>query len=817
MFGLKNNEKIYLRGYSDGFNNNHLNAKPQFIGPAFNLISDSESATVVKEFEITDTFESTDSYNVGFNDLTFVDDIKTKLNVVYNSIDGKTVNIDLSKNLIPERTGLFDDGFMIISFKYNGKTYEFDYRNEMGYPIATGSILDEKIGVVKNPTEWNSYGVDKEEIISTYYGKTLELSGTVNVYPEKAWKNKVFTFENVSDESYLISLNNLMNDTSHKIFNIACTLDDATGLGSFTPYDGINDYKLTVNFIGITEDDLTTKNLINIVNTMREYPGITVNFLPKAIIPPPEDASLNWTYTVDDSNNSINLTKYNGTDTDVKIKNKYSADGKIYNNVILSKNLFTSKSAITSVSFESGIKSSSDLSYMFYGCTSLNNIDFNDFDTSSNTTMKSMFTFCSGLTEINLNNLNTSSVKDMSSMFSSCSGLTEIDLNNLNTSNVKDMSGLFYNCTGLKYVSFEGLDLREVTNMSRLFYNCTALESIDFLFDSVSNLTNIKEIFKGCSNLTGVDLGNFDATTASGTSPVSGCTKLKTMCVDDEESRTIAMTAFGLSNSSSVKVAVGRLKDYIIPQEIIDNWTYTSDASTKTLTLKSYIGNEDEIVVKNKYSGFENVIIAGSTAISGAKPFDSVKSTLKSVIFDAGVKFTNYIQAMFQDFTMLENVDISKTNITEITGGINAMFNGCTALTYIDISDWDTSKVTVMNDLFNGCTNLKKVEARNLDFTSSTEYVLYNMFFDCSALDEVDVSGWNTTPITNIGSVFYGCSSLRTLDISDWDLSNVTKKMNIFANCSNLNVYVKDETAKNVIETSENLPSTVVAIVGKPE
>ena len=433
MFGLKDNEQIYLRGYSDGFNNNHLNSTPRFIGPAFNLISDSEAATVIKEFEIADTFESADSYDVGFNNSSFIEAVKENISIKYNSIDGKTVNIDLSKALVPERTGLFDDGFMIISFKHNGKTYEFDYRNEMGYPVAAGTVLDEKIGVVKSPTEWSSYGVDKEEIISTYYGKTLELSGAVYVNPEKAWKNKVFTFENVSDESYLINLNNLMNDTSHKIFNIACTLDEATGLGSFTPYDGTNDYKLTVNFIGITEDDLITKNLIDTLNTMREYPGITVNFLPNYILPPAEEADLNWEFTTDDETNTITLTKYIGTSEDVIVQNRYSVEGKTYRKVHLYQTgestssafgAFVSNKNIKTVYISEGVHIGSNMNFMFYGCSSLQSIDLRGLDMPNVISIALMFYGCSSLQSIDLSVFKTHNITAISSMFYGCSSLT---------------------------------------------------------------------------------------------------------------------------------------------------------------------------------------------------------------------------------------------------------------------------------------------------------------------------------------------------------------------------------------------------------
>ena len=58
-----------------------------------------------------------------------------------------------------------------------------------------------------------------------------------------------------------------------------------------------------------------------------------------------------------------------------------------------------------------------------------------------------MFGGCSSLKELNINNFNTDNVKSMGSMFKGCSSLKELNLNNFNTINVTDMSDMFYRCS----------------------------------------------------------------------------------------------------------------------------------------------------------------------------------------------------------------------------------------------------------------------------------------------------------------------------------------------------------------------------------
>ena len=70
-------------------------------------------------------------------------------------------------------------------------------------------------------------------------------------------------------------------------------------------------------------------------------------------------------------------------------------------------------------------------------------IDFSNFDTSSVTDMSFMFYGCSSLESLDLSNFNTSSVTNMYSMFYGCSSLQYINLSNFNTSSVISMYSMF--------------------------------------------------------------------------------------------------------------------------------------------------------------------------------------------------------------------------------------------------------------------------------------------------------------------------------------------------------------------------------------
>ena len=112
------------------------------------------------------------------------------------------------------------------------------------------------------------------------------------------------------------------------------------------------------------------------------------------------------------------------------------------------------------------------------------------------------------------------------------------------------------------------------------------------------------------------------------------------------------------------------------------------------------------------------------------------------------------------------------------------MFYNCSKLKSLDLSGFDTSKVTNMYRMFSGCSSLTSLYVSGFD-TSNVTNMSY-MFFSCSGLKSLDVSGFDTSNVTNMSSMFYGCSGLKSLDVSGFDTSNVTSMSTMFYNCSGL-------------------------------
>ena len=109
---------------------------------------------------------------------------------------------------------------------------------------------------------------------------------------------------------------------------------------------------------------------------------------------------------------------------------------------------------------------------------------------------------------------------------------------------------------------------------------------------------------------------------------------------------------------------------------------------------------------------------------------------------------------MFQYCGALTNLDVSKWNISNVTG-MGYMFSGCTSLTTLDISNWDTSKVIGMEAMFSGCTSLTTIKGV-IDMKSCTSYS--GIFRDCPNLTGVKIKNppSGITATSGIGGLVAG-------------------------------------------------------------
>ena len=105
-------------------------------------------------------------------------------------------------------------------------------------------------------------------------------------------------------------------------------------------------------------------------------------------------------------------------------------------------------------------------------------------------------------------------------------------------------------------------------------------------------------------------------------------------------------------------------------------------------------------------------------------------------------------------------------------------FNVGDRLKITDISNWGNLTLTT-NSCFYGCQNLD-ISATDAPTISTTSF--YRMFRDCVKLQSADLSGWDTTGVTNLEECFNNCY-VFTGSISTWDVSDVTTLQNCFLGC----------------------------------
>lgn len=96
---------------------------------------------------------------------------------------------------------------------------------------------------------------------------------------------------------------------------------------------------------------------------------------------------------------------------------------------------------------------------------------------------------------------------------------------------------------------------------------------------------------------------------------------------------------------------------------------------------------------------------------------------------------------------------------------------------------------------FTGCTNLTSVDLSGLDTSKVSE--MTGMFQSCSSLESLDLRSFNTANVIAMGSLFSGCSNLVTLDLSSFDTSSVSYMANMFNNTSSLHEVVLGEYFTN--------------------
>ena len=231
-----------------------------------------------------------------------------------------------------------------------------------------------------------------------------------------------------------------------------------------------------------------------------------------------------------------------------------ASDGDTY--FTYNGSLFNNVSSVEEIEFNN-INTSrlTSMDSMFYNCSKLKSIDLSSFNMENITTTNGMFWECTDLESVNLTGINTNNVVNMSAMFKDCTSLTVIDISNLGGDNLEQASAFFEGCTNLetinmsgfnfgktnsrivsffgtinnlKHINMSNVDFGTVTDLTAMLYEKTSLIDIDFSGVDTSNITNMTAMFYGCSNLQKIyvsDSWNVENVTDS-SYMLSGCTSL---------------------------------------------------------------------------------------------------------------------------------------------------------------------------------------------------------------------------------------------------------------------------------------------------
>lgn len=130
------------------------------------------------------------------------------------------------------------------------------------------------------------------------------------------------------------------------------------------------------------------------------------------------------------------------------------------------------------------------------------------------------------------------------------------------------------------------------------------------------------------------------------------------------------------------------------------------------------------------------------------------------------------------------SVDGEKVGVT--SSSLSDLFdrNSGTAFASLNLSGLDTSTVTDMGFMLYNCSRLVNLNVTGVNTSKVTN--MYYMFYGCSGLTELDVSGFDTSKVTNMYRMFEGCSRLTELDVSGFDTAKVTDMASMFYDCSGL-------------------------------
>lgn len=424
----------------------------------------------------------------------------------------------------------------------------------------------------------------------------------------------------------------------------------------------------------------------------------------------------------------------------------------------------------------------------FTYCNALVAADLCGFDTSSVTDMEGMFDECSHITSLNLSGWDTSAVTNMVAMFRECNNLPALDLSSFDTSHVTSMYSMFNKNLRLSNLNLVSFDTSSVTNMSYMFnyFNnsgsspATIYASENFVVNSGTTTTGMfsKIYIEGGAGTEHLySDSSSDASYAridGGPSAPGYFTELPYIAkVGNKYCTTLAAALNAIENSSGeLNIVLGSLAT----QADIGKY---STSGTIIYAIKNNCGAS---TVNLSVASGVTIYFSGSMA----NMFEGCTKLKSADLRGFNTEPVTGMGSMFNGCTKLESVNLSSFDTHSVTS-MTGMFQGCSKLTELDLSSFNLQSVTSMSNMFKSCTQLKHIAFSQNPNTAALRY-LNGAFSYCSALTELDLSGFNTSNLEALYEMCRSCTALKYINLSGFECPNVGSFEAMFAYCSNLEI-----------------------------
>ena len=606
--------------------------------------------------------------------------------------------------------------------------------------------------------------------IKMYFNKQMtSLTNYFNSEVDSNMENAIaFDFSNF-DSSKVINYNKLFNKCENlKFINFTGLKLNGNNINMENMFKDTNSLK----YLYLLNIQYTTSNLNNFINDIKSKNLVVCQDQNKKILPGDNIRNLCCDFDYMDSIRDCHSTKY-------KIKVKYRQNAT-YNNdfgnsVYRNKNYFLHYQGKDYVKGETiTIDTNVNETLIIYFSEPITSLA-HFFSSTDDENVKKIYS-------IDFSELNSPNIDNMEALFYGCTSLSELNFSSFNTKKVTNMGSMFYGCSSLVSLNLSSFDTEKVTNMSKMFYNCNSLIALIITNFYTESLNLLSEIFTNVNNLAYIDIYNIKAN-------------------NDFKNQLNGI-------KDKVNLLLVCQKDTIItsPAKSICCNIDTERKRCKSTNYINIIYGEDTTYEKGFINEFRKNIEYINTETStflNTEALTIEKNTSIELNFRSDVKVLSHLFDINFD-PLLENIisiDFSHL-VIPFDKNTSFLFNGLKSIRSIDLSNSDLSSLENMTSMFENCISLEEIK-----FPTSLDNLndISSLFSGCISLKSVDLSGFNTTSVTNMNSLFKGCTGMQFIYIPNFITSSVTDMSSMFSGCTNLKILNIDNFNMEKVESAENI------------